>query len=222
MRILSLFKNSKKKTIPTPTLPELKQKTKILFVDDQKFNIVDSLKDKDGWRNIRRVADVDSISQAEVDEAHIIFVDVQGVGKKLGFVDEGLGLIVALKETYPDKKIVMYSSESKGQVNAFHKASDMVDGRLKKKPSRYEFGATIERLAKEAFCLNNCVLYLRKILLRDFNVDMTDTEIKKVVEDLYNKGTYNDTAAIASAFNLSNAGSIASIIQLLLVPFTTS
>ena len=221
MRIVNFFKSDKVKAIPTPTLPELKQKTKILFVDDLKFNIVDSLKDKDGWRNIQRVADVDSISQTEVAEAHIIFVDVQGVGKKLGFVDEGLGLIVALKETYPEKKVVMYSSESKGQVSAFHKASDMVDGRLKKRPSRYEFCATIERLAKEAFCLNSCVSYLRKTLLRDFNVDLTDAEIKKIVEDLYNKGTYNDTSTIAAAFNLSNAGSIASIIQLLFMPFTT-
>ena len=112
MGFLNFFKKNKKKTIPTPTLPELKQKTKILFVDDLKFNIIDSLKDKDGWRNIQRVADVESISQSEVCEAHIIFVDVQGVGKKLGFADEGLGLIVALKETYPEKKIVMYSSES--------------------------------------------------------------------------------------------------------------
>ena len=55
MGILSLFMNSKKKTIPTPTLPELKQKTKILFVDDLKFNIIDSLKEKDGWRNIVRL-----------------------------------------------------------------------------------------------------------------------------------------------------------------------
>lgn len=220
MGILNLFKNNKKKTIPTPTLPELKQKTKILFVDDLKFNIIDSLKDKDGWRNIQRVADVESISQSEVSEAHIIFVDVQGVGKKLGFTDEGLGLIVALKETYPEKKIVMYSSESKGQVSAFHKAADMVDGRLKKKPSRYEFDSTIERLAKEVFCLNHCVSYLRKILLRDFNVDLTDAEIKKVIEDLYYNGTYNETNKIAAAFNLSNAGSIASIIQLLLMPFT--
>lgn len=220
MKILKLFKSSKKKAIPIPTLPELKQKTKILFVDDLKFNIVDSLKDKDGWRNILRVADVDSITQPEISEAHIIFVDVQGVGKKLGFVDEGLGLIVALKETYPEKKVVMYSSESKGQVSAFHKASDLVDGRLKKKPSRYEFDSTIERLAREVFCLNSCVSYLRKILLRDFNVDLTENEIKKIIEDLYNKGTYNETSTIASAFNLSNASSIASIIQLLLMPFT--
>ncbi len=221
MGILSLFMNSKKKTIPTPTLPELKQKTKILFVDDLKFNIIDSLKEKDGWRNIVRLTDVESISQTEVSEAHIIFVDVQGVGKKLGFTDEGLGLIVALKETYPEKKVVMYSSESKGQVSAFHKASDLVDGRLKKKPSRYEFDATIERLAREAFCLNSCVSYLQKILLRDFNIDLTDVEIKRIIEDLYNKGTYNETKSIAAAFNLSNAGSIASIIQLLLMPFTT-
>ena len=218
MGILSFFCNSKK-TIPTPTLLELKQKTKILFVDDSKFNIVDNLKDKDGWRNIQRLADVESISQPEVSDAHIIFVDVQGVGKKLGFTDEGLGLIVALKDTYPEKKVVMYSSESKGQVSAFHKASDLVDGRLKKKPSRYEFDATIERLARETFCFNNCVSYLRKILLRDFNIDMTDAEIRKIIEDLYNKGTYNETDSIASAFNLNNVGSIASIIQLLLMTF---
>lgn len=221
MRILNIFNKNKKKAIPIPSLPDLKQKTKILFVDDQKFNVVDSLKTKDGWKNIQRVSDVESMSQTEVTEAHIIFVDVQGVGKKLGFADEGLGLIVALKETYPEKKVVMYSAESQGQVNAFHKAADLVDGRLKKRPSRYEFDSTIERLAREAFCLNNCVSYLQKILLRDFNVDLTDAEIKKVVEDLYNKGTYNEANTIAAAFNLSNAGSIASIIQLLLMPLTS-
>ena len=219
MGFWNLFKNNKRKAIPTPTLPELKQKTKILFVDDMKFNIVDSLKTKDGWRNIQRVSDVDSISQPEVSEAHIIFVDVQGVGKKLGFTDEGLGLIVAIKEAHPEKKVVMYSAESQGQVNAFHKAADLVDGRLKKRSSRYEFDSTIERLSRESFCLNNCVEYLRKILLRDFRIDMSDAEIKIIVERLYNDGTYSDISAIASAFNLSNAGSIASIIQLLLMTF---
>jgi hypothetical protein len=219
MSIFGFLKTNKKKAIPIPTLSDLKQKTKILFVDDLKFNVVDSLKTKDGWKNIQRVSDVDSITQTEVLEAHVIFVDVQGVGKRLGFADEGLGLIVALKETYPEKKVVMYSAESKGQVNAFHQAADIVDGRLKKRPSRYEFDSTIERLAREAFCLNNCVEYLRKILLRDFRIDMSDSEIKEIVENLYNNGTYNDSSIIAAAFNLNNAGAIASIIQLLLMPF---
>ncbi len=219
MSIFGFFKTNKKKAIPIPTLSDLKQKTKILFVDDLKFNVVDSLKTKDGWKNIQRVSDVDSITQTEVLEAHVIFVDVQGVGKRLGFADEGLGLIVALKETYPEKKVVMYSAESKGQVNAFHQAADIVDGRLKKRPSRYEFDSTIERLAREAFCLNNCVEYLRKVLLRDFRIDMSDSEIKEIVENLYNNGTYNDSSIIAAAFNLNNAGAIASIIQLLLMPF---
>ena len=114
MSIFGFLKTNKKKAIPIPTLSDLKQKTKILFVDDLKFNVVDSLKTKDGWKNIQRVSDVDSITQTEVLEAHVIFVDVQGVGKRLGFADEGLGLIVALKETYPEKKVVMYSAESKG------------------------------------------------------------------------------------------------------------
>ena len=86
--MLSLFKK-KKKSIPERTIDDLKRITKILFIDDLTFNLVDSLKEKDGWQNVQKIKDVDSLSQTEVREAHIIFVDVQGVGKKLGFEDEG-------------------------------------------------------------------------------------------------------------------------------------
>lgn len=214
--MLSFFKK-KKKSIPERTIDDLKRITKILFIDDLTFNLVDSLKEKDGWQNVQKIKDVDSLSQTEVREAHIIFVDVQGVGKKLGFEDEGLGLISALRNSYPAKKIIMYSAESKGRIDGLHPSGNIVDYRLRKTATRYEFESTIERFAKESFCLDNCIMHIKDVFLRELGITKNDEEIRRIVEILYNKGTYNDPQKIASAFNLSNIGSIASIIQLLLM-----
>ena len=192
---------SKVKKIPSRTLDELKNITKILFVDDKAFKVIDNIKEKNGWKNVSRIVDVESLSQTEIQESHIIFVDIQGVGKKMNFKDGGLGLIVALKKEYPDKKIVMYSAESQGQIDAFHPAAELVDARL----------------AKEAFCLDNCVKHLKVILRRQFGIEKDETEITKIITDLYDNEGYKNQNTIASAFSLSNAGSIASIIQLLLM-----
>lgn len=210
-------KKTKVKKIPSRTLEELKNITKIIFIDDKAFKVINNIKEKDGWKNISKIVDVDSLAQTEIQEAHIIFVDIQGVGKKMNFNDGGLGLIVALKKEYPDKKIVMYSAESQGQIDAFHPAAELVDARLRKTVSLYEFSSTVERLAKEAFCLDNCVKHLKVVLRQEFSIDKDEAEITKVITDLYNNEGYKNKNTIASAFSLSDAGSIASIIQLLLM-----
>lgn len=214
----TLFKRKKNtKKIPARTLEELKVLTKVLFIDDKAFKVVDNIKEKDGWRNVSRIVDAESLSQTEIVEAHIIFVDIQGVGKKMSFKDGGLGLIVALKKEYPDKKIVMYSAESQGQIDAFHPAAELVDARLRKTASLYEFSSTVERLAKETFCLDNCVKHLKIILRREFNIEKSEHEISEIITNLYNNDGYKNQDKIASAFNLSDAASISSIIQLLLM-----
>lgn len=206
----------KKISIPTRNLEELKCITKVLFVDDKAFKVIDNIKEKDGWKNVTRVVDVESLSQTEIVESHIIFVDIQGVGKKMNFKDGGLGLIVALKKEYPDKKIVMYSAESQGQIDAFHPAAELVDARLRKTASLYEFSSTVERFAKEVFCLDNCVKHLKLLLRREFNLDKTESEIAEIITNLYNNDGYKNNKKIESAFNIQNAASICSIIQLLL------
>lgn len=213
MGLLSIFK--KKKSFPNRTIEELKSHVKILFIDDENFNIVKQLKEKDGWRNITRLSDLDSISQTELLDAHVVLVDIQGVGKKLGFKDGGLGIIQAIHREYPEKKIIMYSAESQGQIDAFHSALDLIDGRLRKTASRYEFASKIERLSKEAFCLDNCVKQVKKVLLRELNVDISEQEIRTIIESIYNNDI-TEPSAMAKYFNLSNIGSAASIIQLLL------
>lgn len=129
----------------TPIPIEVKMKnTNILFIDDERFLVIDILKNS-GWDNTTRISDVKALNQKEVIDANIIFVDIQGVGVKLGFQDEGLGLSIALKNKYPDKKIIIYSAEKNG--NRFHAALKVVDDFLEKDADPYRFELIVEKFA---------------------------------------------------------------------------
>lgn len=206
------FLNGKKQKLPKRNLAEIKNGCRILFIDDQKFKLVDRLKDKDGWKNTTWIKDVDSLYQTEVQDAHIIFVDIQGVGKKMAFNDAGLGLIVAIKEMYPSKKVVMYSSESQGKIDAFHKATSLIDARVRKTADPYEFESTVERLAKDAFCMENCISRIKSILYNEWAVSLNETEIEKKLNKIYPKPFTE--ATVSSVFNIQNAAAIADILQL--------
>jgi hypothetical protein len=141
----------KKKFFPAKlTLPikagiaELKTTTHILFIDDKPFKVPEILQ-KAGWVNTKRIRDVTSLDDPMVISANIFFVDIHGVGKILGFSDEGLGLALALKDKYPNKKLVIYSSETEG--DRFHKALKKADSSLRKNADPYEFQQLVEELA---------------------------------------------------------------------------
>ncbi len=126
------------------SIDERKSKCKILFIDDEQFKVVDILK-KAGWINVKKIKDISSLDDLEVRSSHIFFVDIQGVGKALRFQDEGLGLAKALKEKYPDKKVVIYSSENNG--DRFHKALRCADEHLAKNADPFEFTQLVEQLS---------------------------------------------------------------------------
>ncbi|MGR5556311.1 hypothetical protein ACQKQC_08420 [Vibrio fortis] len=124
---------------------EIKNNTKILFIDDDtRFKVVKIL-NKSGWVNAKLVKDIDSLDCHDVLDANIIFVDVQGVGVELNFKEEGLGLAAALKEKYPDKKIIIYSAEQKG--DRFHEALRKVDDFLAKDVDPYQFTSLVEKFS---------------------------------------------------------------------------
>jgi LPXTG-motif cell wall-anchored protein len=106
----------------------------ILFVDDEKFDIIGVLKDA-GWINTKRIKDITNLDSTDLRNANVIFVDVNGVGKQLFPKDQGLGLAEAIKRKYPDKHIVLYSAVS----HHFHKALNVVDAILEKNADPYEF-----------------------------------------------------------------------------------
>lgn len=132
-----------------PVVKEVKTKdkcsTKILFVDDDtKFNVINIIKNS-GWKSTKILKDINSMDSHEVTSTDIFFIDIRGVGKKLGFQDEGLGLAQALKTRYPDKKVVIYSAEQRG--DRFHEGLRKADDFLAKNAEPFEFLQTIERLS---------------------------------------------------------------------------
>lgn len=210
---LKFWKKPKIK-LPERNIEEIKGICKIIFIDDKAFPVIDILKNS-GWICTRRLKDIDSLDQVEIKESHILFVDIQGVGRKLKFQDEGLGLIVALKHKYPSKKVVAYSAEDQGRVEAFHKGINLADSRLSKSADPYEFQFLVERLAKETFSLNECVERIKTEITRQFGVNYNSEEVIKSLNKVYIKNEYS-VDYISKVFNLQNAASVASIIQLFL------
>lgn len=126
----------------------IKDKTHIMFIDDDtSFPVVKILR-KAGWRNTKIVKDITSLDAADVRDAHIFFVDIQGVGKALSFKDEGLGVAVALKKKYPDKKVVIYSAVPIG--DRFHEGFRVADDQLSKTADPYQFQQAVETLSAKS------------------------------------------------------------------------
>ena len=136
--------DSKKNDETVKSLDSLKQSKRILFIDDDtKFKVVKILNNS-GWIFTKHVKDAKSLVDKEIIEADLIFIDIQGVGAALGFKDEGLGLALALKDKYSEKKIVIYSVIEDG--NRFHEALRKADSFLSKNADPYEFEKTVEEL----------------------------------------------------------------------------
>lgn len=205
------FWNKRHISLPKKNLTEIKSVCNVLFIDNDKFKTVDRLKLNDGWKNTTWIKDVESFDQSEIVNAHVIFVDIQGVGKKLCPNDEGLGLIVAIKEKYPEKKVIMYSAEKQGKIDGLHPAADLVDGRLRKTAEHYEFQKKLEKMAQDIFCLKSYILRIQKILMNEFGIKMTNEEIETNINKII--GAKNREKAIGKYFNISNIASITQIIE---------
>jgi len=124
-----------------------KKRVSILFIDDDtKFKVVKILKTA-GWINTSSVRDIKSLDDQIVKNTDIFFVDVQGVGLALQFNEEGLGLALALKNKYPNKKVVIYSAETKG--DRFHEALRKADSFLAKNAEPYEFQQLVEQYSSD-------------------------------------------------------------------------
>lgn len=136
-------KNSNKAKAPQKrNLDDFKNCTRILFIDDDaRFKVVKILS-RSGWVHTKLIKDCDALDDRDVVEADILFIDVQGVGVSMGFSDEGLGLALAIKEKYKEKKVIIYSAETEG--DRFHEALRKADSFLAKNADPYQFQRLVE------------------------------------------------------------------------------
>lgn len=124
----------------------LKQKLHILFVDDEKFKVMDNLK-RAGWKHVSYKKDITNIDDDAILDAHIIFVDINGVGQNLFPQNQGIGLAAAIKRKYPKKQICTYSAE-KQMLDPDLK---VVDDTLPKNADPYQFSSFIEENGPKCF-----------------------------------------------------------------------
>lgn len=128
-------------------IENMRSMVSILFIDDDvKFKVIAILKNA-GWVQTRIVKDLKNLNEPTILNAHIVFVDIQGVGKQMGFPDEGLGLAASIKEKYSKKKVIIYSADSEG--SRFHKAFRLADDQLSKNAVPYEFENVIETMTTQ-------------------------------------------------------------------------
>lgn len=209
-----MFNFMKCEKLPKRSLEDIKQVARILFIDDHKFKLIDILK-ASGWQKVQWIKDAESISCTEIDDAHIILVDIQGVGKKMQFHDEGLGLTIAIKEKYPEKRIITYSSEDAGKIAAFHEGLSKADNAISKNADPYQFEKTIEKHANEIYSIDECVNRIEKILTKEIGHSLEHAKIKKSLLRL-KKGKTIDADSVNNVLKISGsaASSIASILKM--------
>ena len=210
--MFNLFKKKKNKRFLKKSLADLKDKTRILFIDDRDTDLVSALQ-KEGWR-VKYVDDLDSYNNTDLVDSQIICSDIKGVGIKLNVQGEGLGLVKAIKAKYPEKKIVLYSSISSHDI--FDNAIDLVDKKLFKDGQVHPFDAAITELSEKLFDWDTVVKDIYFRYRSEFGVELSLTEFNKKMQTTLN-GNEIDTEKIVK---LTSAGlNIAKSIKILMTPF---
>lgn len=82
-----------------------KDLVRILFIDDNKFPIIENL--KQAGYHVEWLKDIRNIEDSKIIDAHVIFVDYKGVGKNLSQNKEGVGVCKMLKDKYKETKFVV-------------------------------------------------------------------------------------------------------------------
>lgn len=196
--------------LPKRTLKELKRYCRILFIDDDMdFKTIGIIKN-DGWTKTSHILDIESLDRDDIRLAHIICLDIQGVGQKLDFRKEGLGLLRALKEKYPYTAIIAYSAQSKGSIDCFDEDLNKADRKLSKTTDPYQFILTLKDLAKDTLSYENCSLKIKYILEKEHDIQKSEYEIKMIIKCLINGENYSN---VIEKFHIPNNPYILQIIE---------
>lgn len=145
----------RKKSIKQLTKEQIKSLTKILIIDDEEPKDLRELLRKEGWTSYY-IKDLDSLSNKKLEESQVLCIDIMGVGTKLR-EKNGMGIVKHIKEKYPEKKIILYSSVSNHDI--FEDALDYVDRRIPKQSSLVPFISAIEEMATNSLSWSDAVMY---------------------------------------------------------------
>ena len=210
--MFGIFKKKKKKRFEKKSLAELKDKTRILFIDDRETDLVTALQNE-GWR-VKYMDDLDSYNNTDLIDSQIICCDINGVGIKLNVHGEGLGLVKAIKTKFPEKKIILYSAISSHDI--FDDAIDLVDKKLFKDGQVHPYDAAITELSEKSYDWDSIIKDVYFRYRSEFGIELSLTEFSDKM-----KGAINGSEIdINKIVKLTSAGvQVAQLIKILLTPF---
>jgi len=169
---------------PHLAVEQIKKIARILVIDDDfpDLPLVDHLKNEK-W-HVDAMDDLDSFVNNRYVKAHIICLDIMGVGKKLG-VENGMLLVKEIKSRNPEKKILLYSSVTEQDI--FDEAVDLVDIRLRKTSTYMPFSSAVEELAVKTLNWDDASRYAyekcKKLMPTTFTFDDFRASIDKSSKD---------------------------------------
>lgn len=125
-------------------LKRIKQYKKILIIDDKNFPYFSELQNS-GYK-IEKINDLDTKKFEEIidGEYSIVLLDIKGVGRKLRCHDEGLGILIHLKEKRSRQCILIFSDEQWGLEH--QEKFKIADKTLSKTSGLLEFKKAIDNL----------------------------------------------------------------------------
>ncbi len=168
------WNREQKKILAPRSLFEIKQIARILVIDDRRPQLVADL-ENEGW-HVRYLPDLDKYENTELLDSHIICLDIVGIGQHLRCGD-GMGLVQGIKEKYPQKRILLYSSVR--EHNIFDSAIDSVDCRVFKDGQPYQFIKAVEQLGFQAFDWKHCVEFIYERHKAQLGREMSFSEFEK-------------------------------------------
>ena len=116
-----------------------KKNVKVLFVDDEGYD-TELLKNL-GYLDVQKLYKYDKMDDFE--KYDIIFCDINGIAKDLDPVYQGAALAKLIKQTYPEKIVVIFSA--KEQFLTFNKYYDFVDDVIFKNLPPAELASKIDQ-----------------------------------------------------------------------------
>lgn len=218
--IMSLFNTGRKileKRLQPKNIEILKKQCRLVFVDDIEFPVINTLK-MSGWSNVIHIHDISSLDQCEIRDANIIFLDIQGVGKILHCEKEGLGLILPLREKYPNKMIVVYSAEEGGNISAFSEHINAAHKRISRNVEPVGFQMKVERYVKEYYSVDWVVEQIGGVLSEDAFFDFSKNEIKSGLYEILKKKEYSEKF-VKDIFKIENLDRLVAISKIVSIFF---
>lgn len=159
----------------------LREKVKILFVDDEEFEIVEQLRDR--MYKIYYKSDIWYTVEAEPFD--IIIMDIRGVANRTRSSMEGFSMAEEIKRAYPEKQVYCYS----GMVimNEVAEKLNNIDGYIMKDTDIDKWTEKLDSIIRDAVDIDKRWEIIRGQLVQN---NVSDTDIEMIHKDY--KRIYKD------------------------------